>query len=247
MFNNNKPMFGLPTHGGNPMQSDFKNFLDTIKALEIEHSINWGATKEEWQQIILKCGYNLTALAILPVRVNGTDFVFAKSGEYLLSRNNETNAIQKRQGEQLRYAESVNEMVRESLLPSQDRKHAFPAISDFNEAKTDISKERDEALVKEMKEKHPDYRGWKFDYMFPGYFSYYSDLYRVFFTPDNNVAGEIDCQIQTSEGEQILVKDQPIFDVQYEKPLTVDQLFKAAQTMIDRIEQTDDCWKSMKR
>jgi hypothetical protein len=61
------------------VSSEFKQFLDTLKRLGIAHEMNWLPSKEEWQQIILDAGYNITALACTVISVGDMDFLFCNS------------------------------------------------------------------------------------------------------------------------------------------------------------------------
>lgn len=58
------------------MGSEFKEFLETNKHLGIPFSINWGPTKEKWQQVILSMGYNITALACTVITVVDIEYLF---------------------------------------------------------------------------------------------------------------------------------------------------------------------------
>jgi hypothetical protein len=112
------------------MNPDFKNFIDTIKSASIPHEIEWAtdSTREKWQKIILDCGYNVTALATVIVRVGSTDFMFCTHvGTFMLLRDNATGKIEKRSGEQLRYATSREGLIPESQLFPSDMETAFPA------------------------------------------------------------------------------------------------------------------------
>lgn len=89
-----------------------------------------------------------------------------------------------------------------------------------------------------IKQKHPEYNGWTFEYMYPGYFSYYKGYVRVFFTPDFNDKGQIDQQVQTEDGD--VINDQRLehFNgVKYSEPLTVEQLFDNAKPMMDAVDK----------
>ncbi len=97
------------------MDSEFKRFLDTLKILGIKYSLNHGDrdAKENWQDIILKAGYNLTALACTAVVVGDIEYIFSNGqahwkttsvrelgygprGLFLLSRNRKTKEVQNR-------------------------------------------------------------------------------------------------------------------------------------------------------
>ena len=87
--------------------SEFKVFLDTLKRLGIQHMINWGPTKEEWQDIITNAGYCITALACTAIHVGSQIFLFSTgqlewderevghgpSGLFMLSRDTDTGVV----------------------------------------------------------------------------------------------------------------------------------------------------------
>lgn len=72
-----------------PFQSDseFKNLLDTCKRAGIKHEINWGPTKENWQDDLSAMDYDITALACNVVTIGATDFLFINEGYFMLSRD----------------------------------------------------------------------------------------------------------------------------------------------------------------
>lgn len=77
------------------MDSEFKRFLDTLKALGIRYQINWRVDKAFWQPIIIQAGHNFTALACSIVEVNGMEFLFLnQGGVFILSRNKATGKMQ---------------------------------------------------------------------------------------------------------------------------------------------------------
>lgn len=86
-------------------------------------------------------------------------------------------------------------------------------------------------LVKEFNDKYATWNGWKFDYMYNGYFSYYKDDRIVFFTPDFECKGSLNCQIQTGDGEYLEGKDVP-----YPKPLSAKFMFQIAVDMMMKID-----------
>ena len=61
------------------MDSEFKQFLDTLRRLGIKHTINHGPTKEDWQHIITRAGYNVTAFACTVIEVGHQQFLFCNS------------------------------------------------------------------------------------------------------------------------------------------------------------------------
>lgn len=91
------------------MDSEFRQFLDTLKRLGIKFSINWRPTREIWQKIIKTAGYNVTALGCTIVKVGDTEYLFCNgpicwtggigygpSGLFMLSRGKTTKEVQKR-------------------------------------------------------------------------------------------------------------------------------------------------------
>lgn len=56
--------------------SEFRIFLDNLKAKGIEYRINWGPTKEDWQVYITRAGWNITALACNIVVVGYDHYIF---------------------------------------------------------------------------------------------------------------------------------------------------------------------------
>ena len=58
------------------MDSEFKQFLDTLRRLGIEHLVNHGLTKKDWQRTITRAGYNVTALACTVIEVGSQQFLF---------------------------------------------------------------------------------------------------------------------------------------------------------------------------
>jgi hypothetical protein len=51
------------------MDSEFKQFLDTLKILGIKFSINWSPDRIVWQSIIKEAGYEITATACTAVEL----------------------------------------------------------------------------------------------------------------------------------------------------------------------------------
>ncbi len=91
------------------MDSEFGQFLDTLKRLGIKFSIDWQPTKEAWQQIIKTAGYKITTLGCAVVEVGNTEYLFSHgllcwaegggygpSGLFMLSRNKTSNEVQNR-------------------------------------------------------------------------------------------------------------------------------------------------------
>ena len=91
------------------MDSEFKQFLDTLKQLGIEFSINWQPTKQVWQKIIEAAGYNVTALACTVVEIGNTQFLFSNgpllweneqgrglNGLFMLTKNKTSNEVRNR-------------------------------------------------------------------------------------------------------------------------------------------------------
>jgi len=91
-------------------ESEFKQFLDTLKRLGIEHEINWELMDRTWQKVIEAAGYKISVLGCLSVCVAGVDYVFSKGqaywdeeengygpkGVFMLSRNWKTGKITSR-------------------------------------------------------------------------------------------------------------------------------------------------------
>ena len=89
------------------MDSEFKQFLDTLRRLGIEHSINHGPTKKDWQRTIINAGYDVTALACTVIEVGFQEFLFCNgqlqwddkdrgygpSGLLMLSRDKKTRRV----------------------------------------------------------------------------------------------------------------------------------------------------------
>ena len=90
--------------------SEFKQFLGALRRLGINHQLNWGPTKESWQDIILRSGFALTALACMVIEVGDQEFLFSNgqphwderengygpAGVFLLSRNKTTGEVTRR-------------------------------------------------------------------------------------------------------------------------------------------------------
>jgi len=79
--------------------------------------------------------------------------------------------------------------------------------------------------------KKKPYRGWKFDYAYPGFFSYYhprSD-YTVFFTPDWSEKDMIDIQIAKNDGTSVDDGGDVPFRVR-----TAENLFAAVKPWLDK-------------
>ena len=93
------------------MDSEFKQFIDTLKRLGIVFSLRYNLTltRDEWQKIIVEAGYNITALACTVVEVGDMEALFSNKpilwrdekscgpdGLFVLSRNKRTNEVQNR-------------------------------------------------------------------------------------------------------------------------------------------------------
>ena len=91
------------------MDSEFKQFLDTLKRLGIKFSINWRPARQVWQQIIKTARYDVTALSCVVVEVGNTEYLFSNgplcwtelcgygpSGLFMLSRDKISNKIENR-------------------------------------------------------------------------------------------------------------------------------------------------------
>ena len=58
--------------------SEFKQFLDTLKRLGIEHTILYDLRDGGWQELVKKAGYNVSSSACLSVNVSGIEYIFSK-------------------------------------------------------------------------------------------------------------------------------------------------------------------------
>jgi len=89
---------------------------------------------------------------------------------------------------------------------------------------SDVSNDRDMRLAQEIASRWPTHGDWAFDYMYPGFFRYYSDRLgcSVFFTPDFNEEGALDMQLQDDVGNAIDNDVIPYAFVKYQEPLTAD-------------------------
>ena len=58
------------------MNSEFKQFLDILRRLGIEHTVNYGPTKKDWQRAIVRAGYDVTALGCSVIEVGSQQFLF---------------------------------------------------------------------------------------------------------------------------------------------------------------------------
>ena len=59
------------------MDSEWKQFLDALKVLGIQHTILWQMPKEEWQDRILEAGFNVTSIGCCAVVIGRETFVFS--------------------------------------------------------------------------------------------------------------------------------------------------------------------------
>ena len=86
-----------------------------------------------------------------------------------------------------------------------------------------------ERLQKELTEKHPTFRGWEFEYVYPGFLAYHSPggRYSLFFTPDFSGDEEINLQLHTDPGEVVWSHT-----VKYEDPLEVEELLRIVEPYI---------------
>ncbi len=94
----------------NPMDSEFKALLDTLRHLGIPFYINWLPTTEGWQKTIDRAGYQITALACIVVVIGKEEYLFSTGqiewdkngngyglrGLFMLSRNSETGVVTNR-------------------------------------------------------------------------------------------------------------------------------------------------------
>lgn len=88
-------------------KSEFYQFTDMLRSQGIDYSINWGPTKKEWQRVINRAGYNVTALACTVVEVGDNQHLFCNGkviwdkdekgygpeGLYMLTRNKRTRRV----------------------------------------------------------------------------------------------------------------------------------------------------------
>lgn len=59
------------------MDTEFGQFIETLRRLGIPYMIHWQPPKEEWQQAILDAGYYITSFACNSVTVSDTDYLFS--------------------------------------------------------------------------------------------------------------------------------------------------------------------------
>lgn len=62
-----------------------------------------------------------------------------------------------------------------------------------------------EDLVESFERAYKYYKGWLFEYIYPGFFVYHQmgGPLSVFFTPDWSRRGEVDIQVQSEEGQLV--------------------------------------------
>lgn len=75
------------------------------------------------------------------------------------------------------------------------------------------------------------YKGWKFDYAYPGFFSFYhpNSDFTILFTPDWSEKDQIDIQIAKDDGTNINDGGDVSFTVR-----TAENLFQAVRTWLDK-------------
>lgn len=100
--------------------------------------------------------------------------------------------------------------------------------------KTKGEREIEERNLRETFERaYKYYNGWGFDYMHPGFFSYYQlggDL-RVFFTPDFNEEDAVGVQVQTDDGDALDEGGVHRFKIDRSAPA----LFRIVKPYLDRL------------
>ena len=70
------------------MASEFKQFLDTLKRLGIQHTISWELRDPIWQKAVDKAGYSISALGCFLVRIDNIDYVFSKGQAHWDNKEN---------------------------------------------------------------------------------------------------------------------------------------------------------------
>jgi hypothetical protein len=77
----------------------------------------------------------------------------------------------------------------------------------------------------------PDYQGWTFDYVYPGYFSYYRGPYFVFFTPDWEDEETLSIQVQDDKGHTYTL---------YSEQLSLPRAGRTGRRLFDLVRPTLD-------
>lgn len=87
-------------------------------------------------------------------------------------------------------------------------------------------------LAKQFIDKYGRYKGWEFDYEYPGFLSYYHSKipFKVYFTPDWSYPNEVDIQINDEAGESVEVASLPFFSK------TAEDLFAIVRQWLDFVE-----------
>jgi hypothetical protein len=89
------------------MKTEYREFIETLRRLGIEFSFNYGPTKKNWQNIITRQGFNLTALACHVIIVGDSEHLFSTGqacwtnndkgygpeGVHILSRSKKTRKV----------------------------------------------------------------------------------------------------------------------------------------------------------
>lgn len=87
-------------------------------------------------------------------------------------------------------------------------------------------------LVKEIEQSHASYKGWTWEYFYPGFFSYYKGALRVFFTPDHNERGKVGLEIQADDVSLDVPED---IDKRY--VLSADGIVGIARRLMDHVDR----------
>ena len=93
--------------------------------------------------------------------------------------------------------------------------------------------ERDKTLADELAALHPTHGEWRFEFMYPGLFSYSKGPLTVFFTPDYGEKGTLAIQVDRGDGSTIDL-DWP--EVRYPEALTSAFLFDEARKVMDHVD-----------
>lgn len=90
-----------------------------------------------------------------------------------------------------------------------------------------------ERLLLQFEEQFKTYRGWRFEYEYPGYLVYYhpSRTVSVYFTPDFDKADEVSIQVMSGDGTQVLEVAGVPFVIR-----TAENLFQAVRPWLEKYE-----------
>lgn len=91
---------------------------------------------------------------------------------------------------------------------------------------------RDAELVEKLERHYKYYKGWVFEYEYPGYFVYHrmGGGLDVWFTPDNETRGFVDISVQRDDGSQPIEGR----EVPYGDEFGAFELFKIVQPYLDK-------------